>query len=113
MPKLLDTLGFRDNPFAQYVAENEPDIEQYFVRPPYFDEVATRGHARRSLVVFGARGAGKSATRLTFYKECWSKREREEPTPLAVALDDFSRITASGLPGADLGTFVAEIGYLV
>ena len=112
MPKLLDTLGFRDNPFAQYVAENEPDIEQYFVRPPYFDEVATRGQARRSLVVFGARGAGKSATRLTFYKECWAKRERDEPTPLAVALDDFSRITSSGLPNADLGKFVAEIGYL-
>lgn len=112
MPKLLDTLGFLDNPFAQYVAENEPDIERYFVRPPYYDEVATRGQARRSLVVFGARGAGKSATRLTFYKECWSKRERDEPTPLAIALDDFSRITAGGLPTADLGKFVAEIGYL-
>jgi hypothetical protein len=83
MPKLLDTLGFRDNPFASYVAENEPDIERYFVRPPYFDEVVARGQARRSLVIFGARGAGKSATRLTFYKECWARRLRDEVAPLA------------------------------
>jgi hypothetical protein len=112
MPKLLEKLGFRDNPFASYVAENEPDIERYFVRPPYFDEVATRGLARRSLVIFGARGAGKSATRLTFYKECWTKRLQDKPAPLAVVLDDYSRITGSGLSNADLGKFVAEVGYL-
>ena len=79
MTKLLEKLGFTDNPFANYVAENEPNIEQYFVRPPYFDEVATRGQARRSLVIFGARGAGKSATRLTFYKDCWSKEGLHNP----------------------------------
>ncbi|HUX82705.1 MAG TPA: hypothetical protein VMV35_07690 [Halothiobacillus sp.] len=112
MPRLLDSLGFLDNPFASYVAENEPDIERYFVRPPYFDEVATRGNSRRSLVVFGARGAGKSATRLTFYKDCWSKRNRDEDAPLVVTLDDYTRITANGLPDADLGKFVAEVGYL-
>lgn len=112
MPRLLDDLGFRDNPFASYVAENEPDIERYFVRPPYFDEVATRGQARRSLVIFGARGAGKSATRLTFYKDCWARRLRDEPAPLAIALDDYSRVTAGGLANADLGRFVAEVGYL-
>jgi len=112
MPKLLDTLGFKDNPFANYVAENEPNIEQYFVRPPYFDAVATRGQARRSLVIFGARGAGKSATRLTFYKDCWTKRQKDEPAPLAVALDDFSRIAATGLANVELGKFVAEVGYL-
>lgn len=112
MPKLLDALGFRDNPFASYVAENEPEIERYFVQPPYFDEVAARGLARRSLVLFGARGAGKSATRLTFYKECWARRLRDEPAPLAIALEDYSRITATGLANADLGKFVAEVGYL-
>lgn len=112
MPKLLETLGFRDNPFASYVAENEPNIERYFVRPPYFDEVSTRGQAQRSLVIFGARGAGKSATRLTFYKECWARRLRDEPAPLAIALDDYSRITANGLANADLGKFVVEVGYL-
>jgi len=112
MPKLLEALQFRDNPFASYVAENEPDIESYFVRPPYFDEVAARGQACRSLVLFGARGAGKSATRLTFYKECWARREKDQPAPLAVALDDYSRITSNGLGNADLGKFIAEVGYL-
>jgi len=112
MPKLLDTFHFRDNPFASYVAENEPDIERYFVRPPYFDEVAARGQACRSMVLFGARGAGKSATRLTFYKDCWARRERDEQAPLAIVLDDYSRITSSGLANRDLGRFVAEVGYL-
>ncbi|WP_291997082.1 hypothetical protein [Candidatus Accumulibacter sp. ACC012] len=112
MPKLLETLVFQDNPFALYVAENEPDIDSYFVRPPYFDEVAVRGQACRSLVLFGARGAGKSATRLTFYKGCWALRQKDEPAPLAVALEDFSRITSGGLANADLGKFVAEVGYL-
>lgn len=112
MAKLLDSLGFKDNPFASYVAENEPDIERYFVRPPYFEEVSARGNSRRSLVIFGARGAGKSATRLTFYKECWARKLRDEPAPLALVLDDYSRITASGLANADLGKFVAEVGYL-
>ena len=36
MGKLLETLGFIDNPFASYVAENEPEIDQYFIRPPYY-----------------------------------------------------------------------------
>ncbi len=66
-------MGFRDNPFASYVAENEPAIDQYFIRPPYYDAVTERGQAARSLLLFGARGAGKSATRLTFYKNAWAK----------------------------------------
>lgn len=112
MPRLLEALGVLDNPFATYVAENEPDIERYFVRPPYFDEVSKRGDARQSLVIFGARGAGKSATRLTFYRDCWAKRLGGETSPLVVTLDDYSRITANGLMHANLGKFIAEIGYL-
>jgi hypothetical protein len=72
MAKLLDSLGFIDNPFTSYSAENEPAIDQYFIRPPYYDAVTEKGRAARSLVLFGARGAGKSATRLTFYKNAWA-----------------------------------------
>jgi hypothetical protein len=113
MGKLLDTLGFSDNPFAIYVAENEPAIDQYFIRPPYYDAVTERGRAPRSLLLFGARGAGKSATRLTFYKNSWAEWERTEKGPLVVTLDDFGRILSDGPQKVDLGRFISEVGYLV
>jgi hypothetical protein len=69
MTRLLTTLGFNDNPFANYSAENEPDIDQYFVRAPYYEFVREHGFSGRSVILFGERGAGKSATRLTYAKE--------------------------------------------
>jgi hypothetical protein len=113
MGMLLRSLGFRDNPFSSYSAENEPEIDRYFVRPPYYDFVTDRGKSCRSLVLFGARGAGKSATRLTFFKEVWHQSQTSTRGPLVVTLDDFSRIVADGIGKVDLGRFVAEVGYLV
>jgi hypothetical protein len=112
MANLFERLKFTDNPFATYVAENEPHIEQYFVRPPYFDEVSTTGSACRSIVLFGARGAGKSATRMAFYKDVWSRWQTEGKAPLAVVLDDYSRIAPKAGLDVDLGAFVLEVGYL-
>src|SRR5271165_2291100 len=113
MGKLLETLGFVDNPFGSYVAENEPEIDQYFIRPPYYDAVTERGQAARSLLLFGARGAGKSATRLTFYKNLWSNWQSKQQGPLFLTLDDYARILSDGLQKVDLGRFVGEVGYLV
>ena len=113
MPKLIDVLGFTDNPFAHYVAENEPEIENYFIRPPYYDSVTERGTASRSLIVFGARGAGKSATRITFYKSIWAEPVSSKKLPLVITLDDFSRIAVGKLEKIDLSSYVSEIGYLV
>ena len=112
MANLFERLNFSDNPFATYVAENEPHIEQYFVRPPYFDEVSIAGSACRSIILFGARGAGKSATRMAFYKDIWSRWQTEGKAPLAVVLDDYSRIAPKAGLDVDLGAFVLEVGYL-
>jgi hypothetical protein len=113
MPKLLDILGITENPFASYSAENEPDIDRYFVRPPYYSFVDERGQSTRSLLLFGARGAGKSATRLTIYKETWRRVSAGQKAPLTITIDDFSRVLADGLAKVDLGKFIAEIGFLV
>jgi hypothetical protein len=113
MPKLLQALGFKDNPFANYSAENEPAIDQYFVRPPYYEFVLERGLACRSVVLFGARGAGKSATRIAFAKEAWRPTSQARPYPLLITLDDFSRILLPGLNQINLGSFVTEVGFLV
>jgi hypothetical protein len=113
MTKLLESLFFADNPFANYSAENEPAIDQYFVRPPYYEFVKERGVSCRSVVLFGARGAGKSATRLTFAKEAWLPPKDGQMRPLPVVFDDFSRVLANGLERISLRDFVAEAGYLV
>lgn len=113
MARLLDVLGFTDNPFASYVAENEPNIEHYFIRPQYYDSVTDRGNNSRSLILFGARGAGKSATRLAYYKTAWSDKLNGKPAPLTVIFDDYSRILETGIDKVNLGLYVSEIGYLV
>lgn len=112
MSNLLDSLGISQNPFDSYVAENEPDIEKYFVRPPYYAEVLSRGKSARSFVLFGARGSGKSASRIAFYRACWSRRKAGKSAPLAIVLDDYNRILLSGLAKVDVGAFVEEVAFL-
>ncbi|KAB8142996.1 hypothetical protein F8S13_12200 [Chloroflexia bacterium SDU3-3] len=113
MTTLIEFLGLKGNPFASYVAENEPEIEYYFIRPQYYSTVLDRGNNSQSLILFGARGAGKSATRLAYYKNAIASRMSNKSTPLVIILDDFSRILDKGLNKVDLGSFVSEIGYLV
>lgn len=59
----LRSLGFNQDPFQYYNADEEDLLEKYFVDPPYF--VSLWGDIRRpqSHVVFAPRGAGKSAQR--------------------------------------------------
>jgi hypothetical protein len=83
MPKLVHTLGLRANPFEHYVAETEPDIAEYAVKPPYFETIESRAKNKSSYILFGARGAGKSATRLTVFKQLWADKAKSEAVPLA------------------------------
>lgn len=112
MSELLDTMEFRANPFSSFVAEKEPEIEKYFIRPPYFTQVETRGMNCESMILFGARGAGKSASRVKFYKECWRKVEKGEKAPLAIVLDDYARVIPKSINDVHLGNFISEVGYL-
>ena len=113
MSSLLRGLGFTSNPFSSYVAEREPDIEQYFVKPPYYSEILARGKSTESFILFGARGSGKSASRIAFYKACWIRRKQGRPRPLAIVLDDFQRILGSGLEKVSVGSFVEEVAFRV
>jgi hypothetical protein len=93
---LLTNLGLNGNPFEHYTAEAEPDIAAYAVRPPYLKAISDRANGLSSFILFGDRGAGKSATRLTVYKEIWndiSARENSDKTlPFAVNLTDYTRL---------------------
>lgn len=83
-------LGLTNNPFENYTAETEPDISEYAVRPPYLKAISERANRLSSFILFGDRGAGKSATRLTVFKEIWSGENQDKP--FLVNLTDFTDI---------------------
>jgi hypothetical protein len=114
MTRLLAGLGISSNPFEHYVAETEPNIAEYAVKPPYFEAIDARAKNTSSYILFGDRGAGKSATRLTVFKELWAAKAKGHNVPLAVNFVDFS-IAVSGkrLNGVSESVLVAEVAFVV
>ncbi len=95
MRTLVETLKLRGNPFEHYTAETEPNIVSYAVRPPYLQAISDRVRGLTSFILFGDRGAGKSATRLTVYGEVWKNIAGAAfggPHPFAINLTDYSSI---------------------
>lgn len=114
MPRLYERLGFSNDPFEHYVAETEPDIAEYAVKPPYFETVERRVTSHLPYVLFGDRGAGKSATRLTVYREFWKKRQDNGRVPLVINFTDFERVAFNRkLEQILIEHYVAETGFLV
>jgi hypothetical protein len=114
MPRLVETLGLKGNPFEHYVAETEPDIAEYAVKPPYFEAIDARALTTSSYVLFGDRGSGKSATRLTIFKQLWGKKANDQRVPLVVNFTDFTSV----LHGKEFvhhseGTLVKEVAFVV
>jgi hypothetical protein len=60
---LYQNLGFTNHPFAKTNADEEPDLENYFVPPPYFDAVVGDSSSPSACIVLAPRGAGKTALR--------------------------------------------------
>lgn len=92
---IINTLNLKSNPFEHYTAETEPDIAEYAVRPPYLKAIVDRAGQLTSFILFGDRGAGKSATRLTVYKDVWETFSLEAPIhskPFIVNLTDFNDV---------------------
>ncbi len=114
MPRLLEGLGLSSNPFEHYVAETEPDIVAYAVKPPYFEAIDARAKNTSSYILFGDRGAGKSATRLTVFKELWGAKSDGTAVPLAVNFVDFSAaLSGAKISDATESTLVREVAFIV
>src|SRR5690606_703227 len=114
MSRLLTQLGIRENPFSALSAEDEPDIDQYFIRPPYYRYINERGLKCQTCILFGERGAGKSATRLTLKNEAWRRIKRNDDFPvIPVTLDNYQAILDRGLNKVTVGGFVREACFLV
>jgi hypothetical protein len=90
---IVETLGLKGNPFEHYTAETEPYIADYAVRPPYLEAIAGRARGLSSFILFGDRGAGKSATRITVFNEIWkAAAELGQPQPFVVNLTDYASV---------------------
>ncbi len=95
MKTLVGTLELSGNPFEHYTAETEPHIADYAVRPPYLQAISDRVRGLSSFILFGDRGAGKSATRITVYNEVWKRvgdKEASSPSPFVLNLTDYSSL---------------------
>lgn len=96
---LTTHLGLSGNPFEHYTAETEPHISTYAVRPPYLEAISARAKNLSSFILFGERGAGKSATRLTVYREIWDEISKSGDqtlkVPFTVNLTDYSRLQSA------------------
>lgn len=91
---IVQRLNLKGNPFEHYTAETEPDISAYAVRPPYLNAIADRARGLSSFILFGDRGAGKSATRITVYNEIWAEISAGSGTsyPFVVNLTDYNAV---------------------
>lgn len=56
-------IGFKSNPFQYTNADQEENLEKYFIPPPYFQSVWGDPSKPSSCVIFAPRGGGKSAQR--------------------------------------------------
>lgn len=117
MPTLVQGLSLTSNPFEHYTAETEPHIAEYAVKPPYLTTISARARATSSFILFGDRGAGKSATRITLFRDLWAAKGKESETgigvPLAVNYIDFSKAIKRFKSGSfSESDIIAEVAFL-
>lgn len=89
----LASWEFIDNPFATWEAGQEPQLERYFIKRPFFDQLL---HSQKSALVFAPRGGGKSATRIMLEAEC--RPATPTAAVIAVSFTDFSPFAESHAP---------------
>lgn len=80
---LYERLGFSNHPFSKTNADEEPNLVEYFVPPPYFDAVVGDAEHPSASVVLAPRGSGKTALRRMV------ERHAYEAGFLAVTYDRF------------------------
>jgi hypothetical protein len=100
LPTIVQQLELSGNPFEHYTAETEPHITEYAVRPPYLEAIAARVSGLSSFILFGDRGAGKSATRITVFNQIWAPGQQAGREPLVVNFTDFQTILPALKRGA-------------
>lgn len=87
MPELYENMGFRENPFSRFSAEEEKDyLDKIFVRPKYYPTIHDDMKSGASRFIFGERGVGKSALVLNLMTDF------EKENIFSVLIDDYEGI---------------------
>lgn len=84
--EFLADFGFSLDPFESTNAENEPELGNYFVPPPYFPTVMGDPASPKSHVVLAPRGGGKTAQRRMI-----ENRSTEDRSFLCITYDKFDQ----------------------
>jgi len=105
--RLLEALEFYSDPFASTNADDEPQLADYFVPPPYF--AAVRGDPRnpRPNIVLAPRGGGKTAQKRMI------EAASDEQDFVCVAYDRFDVPTGFEISDATLEYHLAQICRLI
>jgi len=85
--------GFTENPFALREAGQELRLSEYFVHGQDYDAVKGDSGAHQTVIVFAARGCGKSAYRRMIQTSC--RPNDDESFILAVAHTEFSSVLSA------------------
>ena len=99
---IFQNLGFTTNPFAYTNADEEENLEKYFVPPPYYDAIKGDYNSPASSIVIAPRGSGKTAQRKMI--ESWCK---DKPI-LCVTYDRFE-LSGQGLEQVNLNYHLKNI----
>ncbi len=87
MKEFYDGFSLTNYPFNVYTAENETDFaNEIFVHPTNYDAIKTSYDSKRSIVIRGNRGTGKTALLKDLYLN------NSSPDILLCLIDDFSEM---------------------
>lgn len=93
MGELFENMGFRENPFSRFSAEEEKEyLHNIFVPPKYYATIHSDLKTGSSRFIFGERGVGKSALVLNL------KSDFAENRVFCILIDDYEgiKLTANG-----------------
>lgn len=90
MSELYTKLGFENNPFETFSAENETQVlNQFYIPPRRYNTITRAMHNNVSNYIFAKRGNGKTALLYSLINDLDFKNS------LHIVIDDFSKINIS------------------
>lgn len=101
----LQALGFEHNPFSHREAGADPFLNEYFVTPPYFDDVLGDPAVPQTALVWAPRGGGKTALLRMVDYHC--QGTLKNGAILSVPYTDFARLIEQ--VQGDLGRVTARL----
>ena len=87
---LYDYLGFKENPFSRFSAEEEVDyLPDIYLQANYYQTLLSALAKEHSRFILGERGSGKSALVIKL------KSDLKEQNVFSIIIDDFDEIPLS------------------